>query len=64
MRPYLDPHDHAFANGPAFHKPDSLEAARALFERPEDGDRLMALFEVFERGAETGPGLRLSLIHI
>jgi acetyltransferase-like isoleucine patch superfamily enzyme len=61
MRPYLDPHDHAFANGPVFPRPASLEAAQALFDRPEDGDRLMALFEAFERGAEVGAGLRLSL---
>lgn len=61
MRPYLDPRDHAFANGPVFPKPASAQAARELFDRPEDGERLMQLFEAFERGAEIGPGLRLSL---
>jgi acetyltransferase-like isoleucine patch superfamily enzyme len=60
-RPYLDPHDHAFANGPVFKRPASPEAARALFDRPEDGDRLFELFELFERGAECGPRLRLGL---
>jgi len=61
MRPYLDPHDHAFANGPVFPRPPSLEAARALFDRSEDGDRLVALFECFDAGADAGEGLRLSL---
>jgi acetyltransferase-like isoleucine patch superfamily enzyme len=61
MRPYLDPHDHAFANGPVFPRPPSLEAARTVFDRPEDGDRLLQLFEAFEQGAETSPGLRLGL---
>jgi acetyltransferase-like isoleucine patch superfamily enzyme len=61
MRPYLDPRDHAFANGPVFPRPSSLEAARALFDRQEDGDRLMELHEAFDRGAECGPGLRLGL---
>ena len=61
MRPYLDPHDHAFANGPVFQRPASLEAARAMFDRPEDADRLMALFDSFERGAAVGEGLRLGL---
>ena len=61
MRPYLDPRDHAFANGPVFPKPASTEAARALFDRPEDGERLLELFESFERGAQTRPGLRLGL---
>jgi acetyltransferase-like isoleucine patch superfamily enzyme len=60
-RPYLDPHDHAFANGPVFKRPASIEAARALFDRPEDGERLMELFELFETGAECGSGLRLGL---
>ena len=61
MRPYLDPHDHAFANGPVFARPASPEAARALFDRPEDGDRLWAVFDAFDRGAELGRGVRLSL---
>ena len=61
MRPYLDPDDHAFANGPVFARPASIEAARALFDRPEDGDRLWAVFEAFGRGAQAGEGLRLGL---
>ncbi len=61
MRPYLDPRDHAFANGPVFVRPASAAEARALFDRPEDGDRLMVLFEAFDRGAEAGEGLRLGL---
>lgn len=61
MRPYLDPHDHAFANGPAFARPASGEAARALFDRPEDGERLMQLFEAFDRGAEMADDVRLGL---
>jgi acetyltransferase-like isoleucine patch superfamily enzyme len=61
MRPYLDPHDHAFANGPVFARPASIEAARGLFDRAEDGDRLWAVFEAFDRGAELGDGVRLGL---
>ena len=61
MRPYLDPRDHAFANGPVFARPANLAAARALFDRPEDGERLMQLFEAFARGAELGDGVRLGL---
>ena len=61
MRPYLDPHDHAFANGPVFARPADAAAARALFDRPEDGDRLMEVFEAFARGAELGEGVRLGL---
>ena len=61
VRPYLDPHDHAFANGPVFVRPADAAAARALFDRPEDGDRLMAVFEAFERGADLGEGVRLGL---
>ena len=61
MRPYLDPHDHAFANGPVFARPASAAAARALFDRPEDGEALMQVFEAFDRGAELGEGVRLGL---
>ena len=61
MRPYIDPRDHAFANGPVFARPASLTEARALFDRPEDGDRLMAVFDAFHAGAEVGDGLRLGL---
>ena len=61
MRPYFDPHDHAFANGPAFQRPASLADARAAFDRPEDGERLWALFALFDRRAEVGEGLRLGL---
>jgi acetyltransferase-like isoleucine patch superfamily enzyme len=60
-RPYLDPHDHAFANGPVFSRPADAATARALFDRPEDGEALMAVFEAFERGAELGEGVRLGL---
>lgn len=60
-RPYLDPRDHAFANGPVFARPADAAAARALFDRPEDGDRLMDVFEAFDRGAELGDGVRLGL---
>ena len=60
-RPYLDPRDHAFANGPVFGRPANGAAARALFDRPEDGERLMQVFEAFERGAELGDGVRLGL---
>ncbi len=60
-RPYLDPYDHAFANGPVFARPASPEAARALFDRPEDGDRLWTLHEAFAAAADCGEGLRLSL---
>lgn len=60
-RPYLDPHDHAFANGPVFARPADAAAARALFDRPEDGDQLIAVFEAFDRGAELGDGVRLGL---
>jgi acetyltransferase-like isoleucine patch superfamily enzyme len=61
MRPYLDPRDHAFANGPVFARPANAAAARALFDRPEDGERLMQVFEAFARGAELGDGVRLGL---
>ena len=61
MRPYLDPRDHAFANGPVFLRPASAAAARAMFDRAEDGDRLMEVFDAFLRGAEAGEGLRLGL---
>ncbi|HEX4097628.1 MAG TPA: acyltransferase [Caulobacteraceae bacterium] len=60
-RPYLDPRDHAFANGPVFARPANAAAARAMFDRPEDGERLMQVFEAFERGAELGEGVRLGL---
>lgn len=60
-RPYLDPRDHAFANGPVFARPANAAAARALFDRPDDGDRLMEVFEAFERGAELGEDVRLGL---
>ena len=60
-RPYLDPHDHAFANGPVFARPADAAAARALFDRPEDGDRLMRVFEAFDLGAELGENVRLGL---
>lgn len=61
MRPYLDPRDHAFANGPVFTRPDSPAAARGLFDDPEDGDRLLEVFAAFDRGGEAGEGLRLGL---
>ncbi len=61
MRPYLDPHDHAFAEGPVFKRPASAAAAKALFDRPEDGERLLQVFEAFERGAEFGEDVRLGL---
>ncbi len=61
MRPYLDPRDHAFANGPVFLRPASIDAAHALFDDPRDGDRLLQVFEAFDRGAECGEGLRLGL---
>ena len=61
MRAYIDPRDHAFANGPVFPRPASLTEARAMFDRPEDGDRLMAVFDAFHAGAEVGEGLRLGL---
>jgi acetyltransferase-like isoleucine patch superfamily enzyme len=61
MRPYLDPHDHAFANGPVFARPASAADARALFDRPEDGELLLRLFEAFDRGAELGEDVRLGL---
>ena len=60
-RPYLDPRDHAFANGPVFARPADGAAAQALFDRPEDGERLMQVFEAFDRGAELGEGVRLGL---
>ena len=60
-RPYLDPRDHAFANGPVFTRPANGAAARALFDRTEDGERLMQVFEAFDRGAELGEGVRLGL---
>ena len=61
MRPYLDPRDHAFANGPVFARPANLADARAMFDRAEDGDRLMEVFEAFATGAELGDGVRLGL---
>jgi acetyltransferase-like isoleucine patch superfamily enzyme len=61
MRPYLDPLDHAFANGPVFARPASLEAARALFDRTDDADRLWQVFEAFDRGSQAEEGLRLGL---
>ena len=60
-RPYLDPRDHAFANGPVFARPGDAAAARALFDRAEDGERLLQVFEAFDRGAELGEGVRLGL---
>lgn len=61
MKLYLTPYDHAFASGPVFLRPDSIEAARAQFDRPEDGDLLWRVFESFEQAAVIGEGLRLSL---
>jgi acetyltransferase-like isoleucine patch superfamily enzyme len=60
-RPYLDPRDHAFANGPVFPRPAYPDAARALFDRPEDGDRLLELFDLFDRRAGVADGLQLGL---
>ncbi len=61
MRPYLDPRDHAFANGPVFARPANDLAAAALFDDPRDGELLMQLFAAFDRGAEADAGLRLGL---
>jgi acetyltransferase-like isoleucine patch superfamily enzyme len=60
-RPYLTPYDHAFASGPVFLKPASLEAARAQFAEPADGELLWRVFESFEASAQVGEGLRLGL---
>ncbi len=61
MRPYLDPRDHAFANGPVFARPASASEALDLFDDPQDGGRLLKVFEAFDRGADCGEGLRLGL---
>lgn len=61
MTLYLTPYDHAFASGPVFLRPESIEASRAQFDRPEDGDLLWRVFESFEKAAVIGEGLRLSL---
>lgn len=61
MRPYLDPRDHAFANGPVFPRPASIAAARELFDDAADAERLMEVFAAFDRGADAGEGLRLGL---
>jgi len=61
MRPYLDPHDHAFANGPVFQRPRNAAEARGMFDRAEDGDRLMEVFDAFLSRADVGEGLRLGL---
>lgn len=61
MRPYLDPEDHAFANGPVFLRPKSAAEARAMFDRAQDGDRLMEVFDAFLSRADVGEGLRLGL---
>jgi acetyltransferase-like isoleucine patch superfamily enzyme len=61
MKLYLTPYDHAFASGPVFLRPESIEAARAQFDRPEDGDLLWRVFESFANACELGEGLRLSL---
>jgi acetyltransferase-like isoleucine patch superfamily enzyme len=58
-RPYLDPRDHAFAAGPTFTRPESLKAARALFDDPQDGDLLWSMFARWS--VEGGQGLRLGL---
>ena len=57
MRPYLDPHDHAFANGPVFQRPRNAAEARGMFDRAEDGDRLMEVFDAFLSRADVGEGL-------
>lgn len=60
-RPYLTPHDHAFADGPVFMRPASLRAARLAFDRKEDGKLLWRIFQSFDQHAEAGEGLRLGL---
>lgn len=60
-RLYVRPTDHAFASGPVFQRPDSLESARAQFDDPSDGDLLAEVFAQFDAVAEAGERLRLSL---
>jgi acetyltransferase-like isoleucine patch superfamily enzyme len=60
-RLYLTPYDHAFASGPVFLRPASVEAARELFDRTEDGDLLWRIFEAFDQMAVPGDRLRLGL---
>lgn len=60
-RPYLTPYDHAFASGPVFLRPESLAAARHMFEVPQDGELLCKIFDTFDSVAEVGRGLRLGL---
>lgn len=58
---YLTPYDHAFASGPVFTRPASPSAARANFDRAEDGDLLWRVFEAFDAFAVSGERLRLGL---
>jgi acetyltransferase-like isoleucine patch superfamily enzyme len=60
-RLYMTPYDHAFASGPVFTRPESLEAARAEFDRAEDADLLWRIFEAFSTHATSGARLRLGL---
>ena len=60
-RLYMTPHDHAFASGPVFTRPESIEAARAEFDRGEDADLLWRVFEAFAANASFGVRLRLGL---
>jgi acetyltransferase-like isoleucine patch superfamily enzyme len=60
-RPYISGADHAFANGPVFTRPESRAAAAAVVGSVEDGALLWSVFETFERHAELGARVRLSL---
>lgn len=60
-RPYLTATDHAFASGPVFMRPGSLNAAVAATGNKADGELLCNIFESFNRQAQCGARVRLGL---
>lgn len=58
---YVTAADHAFASGPVFTRPKSLDAAVAETGKEADGALILAIFEAFENHAQLGEHVRLGL---
>lgn len=67
MRTAIEPGDHAFADGPVFAAPSSLEAARETLAPyadrldPAEPARLLEMWTRFSAGAQIGSGVLLGL---
>lgn len=58
---YLLPTDHAFASGPVFPRPGSLDEAIAMTGSEAHGELLNRIWSQFDTGAEVENGVRLGL---